>query len=423
MISPAQKNNMPRKLSRIGEFAVLLYSEDSVRGCHFRRKGHKFELKAHGIFPMDPQKGEQAFQQLKKKLNWGSDCIIILSGSIPGETLFFRTGMPELPLPATRQALTLELPRVMPGADPEDFLFEYVPAGKYENADEVQLNVYAFTRKGLDSLCSMISQTLRKVDYFVYPFLPLRVTDGALYLPEVEKEFFFASDQWVDAEKWSDSYYEGLEKDLSDVFELPNEPDFKIREYLSCLLISRFAASGDFVKRSAAIQILPSKLRPGRLRNQLRITALLLILLCGGMLWEYGGAFLRESRSFSAMKREKQSLDGRVRNIKRQLKASEKERKELQRLLQQRAGTQQVLEKLAALSSIFPQNVMVQSLRWTDSSVDLTLRSEAQDLNLPALIRQIPHWKISQMQERRRNNDAASTITLKLTPVTQEDPQ
>ena len=105
------------------------------------------------------------------------------------------------------------------------------------------------------------------------------------------------------------------------------------------------------------------------------------------------------------------------------MKASEKERKELQRLLQQKAGTLLVLEKLSSLSTILPPNVMVQSLRWTDSAVDLTLRSEAENLNLPALFREIPHWKISQMQERRRNNDAASTITLKLVPKTEEDPQ
>ena len=110
-----------------------------------------------------------------------------------------------------------------------------------------------------------------------------------------------------------------------------------------------------------------------------------------------------------------------MRKLKQQLKAGEKKRKELQRLLQQKAGTTQILEKLSSLSSVLPSNVMVQSLRWTDSAVDLTLRSEAENLNLPALFRNLPHWKISQMQERRRNNDAASTITLKLTPKTPED--
>ena len=413
------------KSSSLKEFAVLLYSRDTVRGCFFRKKGSSFALQSYGKHPLDPENPSEGFRQLKKTLGYSASTILVLSGAMPGENFFFRTVLPEMPVSATKQALTLELPRVMPGVNTEEeFLFEFVPAGRYgEEESEVRMNVLAFTGKGLDSLCSMISQSLRKVDYYVHPLLPLRLTDGPLYLPEAEEDFFFADGLFHDKEQWKDDFYRPWEESLSKLFILPEEPPFSIREYLGCLLVGRFAASGDFALRSKAIQILPSKLRPGRLRNQLRITAVLLILLCGGLLWEYGGEFLKESRSISALEREKRSLNTRVRKLKQQLKAGEKERKELQRLLQQKAGTTQILEKLAALSSVLPTNVMVQSLRWTDSAVDLTLRSEAENLNLPALFRSLPHWKITQMQERRRNNDAASTITLKLTPKTPEDPE
>lgn len=80
------------------------------------------------------------------------------------------------------------------------------------------------------------------------------------------------------------------------------------------------------------------------------------------------------------------------------------------------AGEPDVLPKLAALTSILPSNVMVSSLRWSESSVDLMLQSEADNLDLPSLFRRIPYWKIGQLQQRRMG-DTVTMITLKLVPA------
>lgn len=60
---------------------------------------------------------------------------------------------------------------------------------------------------------------------------------------------------------------------------------------------------------------------------------------------------------------------------------------------------------------------MVMNLRWTDSSVDLTMRSEAESLNVPEMLRPLKFWKMEQIQQRRRNNDVTSMIMLKLVPA------
>ena len=72
---------------------------------------------------------------------------------------------------------------------------------------------------------------------------------------------------------------------------------------------------------------------------------------------------------------------------------------------------------MADLSRILPQNVMVQNLRWSDSSLDMTLRSDAENLSLPNIIRPLNYWKIAQLQQRRRPNETSSTITIKLVPA------
>jgi len=80
------------------------------------------------------------------------------------------------------------------------------------------------------------------------------------------------------------------------------------------------------------------------------------------------------------------------------------------------AGESEALAKLAALTSILPSNVMVSSLRWSESSLDLMLQSEAENLDLPSLLRRLPYWKISQLQQRRMG-DTVTMITLKLIPA------
>ena len=80
-----------------------------------------------------------------------------------------------------------------------------------------------------------------------------------------------------------------------------------------------------------------------------------------------------------------------------------------------KAGEPDVIEKLAVLTELLPSNAMVSSLRWSESSVDLMIQSEAENLDLPALLRRVPYWKVGQLQQRRMG-DTVTMITLKLVP-------
>ena len=238
-----------------------------------------------------------------------------------------------------------------------------------------------------------------------------------MYLPELEPDFFFAEGQWHDRSRWNDEYYQEWTQKFGELFDLSGTPDFPVKDYLGCLLIARFAAASDFRTQQKGLDILPRAFRPGRLRSQLKIMSVLLILLAAGVCWEHGGKLIRESREMSRLERERNQLSQQIAQLKRKLKSGEKEQKELARVLNQKSGENDLIGKLADLSKILPQNVVVQNLRWSDSSVDLTLRSEAGNLDLPKLLRPLKYWKIGQLQERRRNNDTSSMIMLKLVPA------
>ena len=409
------------KFSSIHEFAVLDFSPSGIRGCWFKRKSGRFSLKSHASLTVHAENPAEDWKKLRRELGFGSDCIIFLTGNIGDDSVFYRTVTPDLPPKAMKDALSFELPGQLP-REVTDEEIQFIPAGRLPDGSECAVNVYAFKPSGLDKVTALISQSLKKADYLLYPLLSLKLDDPPCFLPEIEPDFFFADGQWHDRSSWDDSMYEPWEKQFRELFELPEPLNFPIRDYLGCLLIARLAASADFSVLQAGIRILPRKFRPGRLRNQLKIMAVLLGLLAFGLIWEHGGSLIRSSQEQSRLAAEKAHLETQIRKLRNKLKAGEKEQKELTRVLNQKPGDNNLVERIADLSRLFPSNVMVQSLRWSDSSVDLTLRSEAENLNLPQLLKPLTYWKVAQLQERRRNNDVTRNITLKLVPAGGDEP-
>ena len=404
------------KFSSIHEFAVLVFSPAEIKGCWFKRKPGRFVLKNALSRPVRAENPAEDWKKLRKELGFGSDCIIFLAGNIGDDGVFYRTTVPDLPPKAMRDALTFELPGQLP-REVTDEEIQFVPAGKIPGGNEYEVNAYAYTASGLDQAVSRISRSLKKADYLLYPLLALKRTDPPCFLPEVEGDFFFADGQWHDRARWDDSMYEPWEKQFRELFELPDRLRFSVRDYLGCLLVARFAASQEFSMQKAGIRILPRKIRPGRLRNQLKIMAVLLGLLAFGLIWEHGGNLIRSSQEQGRLEAERNQLEHQVRRLRNSLKTGEKEQKELTRVLNQKPEENRIVERIADLSGLLPGNVMVQSLRWSDNSVDLTLRSEAEDLNWHQLLKPLTYWKVAQLQERRRGNDVTRNITLKLVPA------
>ena len=409
------------KFSSIHEFAVLFFSPAGIKGCWFKMKQGRFLLKGHAEAAVHAENPAEDWKKIRKELGFGSDCIIFLAGNIGSDGVFYRTATPDLPPKPMKDALTFELPGQLP-REVTDEQIQFMPAGKLPNETECAVNVYAFKPSGLDKVTALISQSVKKADYLLYPLLGLKLDDPPCFLPEIEPDFFFADGQWHERSRWDDAMYEPWEKQFRELFELPGPSQFSVRRYLGCLLTARLAVSPDFTVRQAGIRVLPRKFRPGRLRTQLKITAVLLGLLAFGLIWEHGGNLIRSSQEQGRLVAERANLDQQVRRLRSKLKAGEKEQKELARVLNQKPGSNNIVERIADLSRLLPGNVMVQSLRWSDNSVDLTLRSEAENLNLHQLLKPLTYWKIAQLQERRRNNDVTRNITLKLVPSGEDEP-
>ena len=404
------------KFSTLKEFAILFFAQGCIRCCTFRRDSKGIRLKAFAVSKHDGTDPAKAWKQVLRETSYSRVCPLILAGALRNGT-FFRCMSVRLAPKAMRNALEFELPQRLL-QDTADFELEFLTLPEMEG-EAVPVNVYAFPSADKENLAAMLTQSIGKADYFVYPLLALQESDGPVFLPELESDFYFADGTWHPVADLPPEWFSFWEEEMRKRFQLPDHPEFRLSEWLGCLLCARLASVSDVKHTFAGLNILPKQLRPSRLRNQLRLTALLLVLLIANFSWGVAGKLSGNHREYTSLTATRNRLNTQVMASQRKLKTAEKELRELSRVISQSPGERDVIGKLARFSEVLPNNVMVTNLRWTDNSVDLTLRSEAESLNVPEMIRPLKFWKIEQIQQRRRNNETASTITLKL--VSAED--
>ena len=402
---------MGKTSCHIREFAVLAFDAASVRGCLFRRRGAQYAVESGIIEAIDANDPAEAWKRVLRQLGRGRDCPLYVSGALAGG-IFFRFPSIELSPRARREALGLELSQRIPVV-PEACRFQFF-AGEANAEGNVPVNVYAIPGASLEHPAAMLTQAGAKADEFLYPLLAVREGDPAADLPRLDPDFGFAEGEWrpvaanPDVEPWRMVFNAG--------FKFPEDGGFRIEDFFECLLVARLVTSPSFPQQERALALLPSELRQRRLRNQLRITALLALLLAANYLWSAGGAWFDNYRAYSRLAAERDRLVSENASFNRRIRTMEKEQRELIRAVGLAAGEPEVLAKLAALTSVLPANVMVSSLRWSETSLDLMLQSEAENLDLPALLRRLPYWKVGQLQQRRMG-DTVSMITLKLVPA------
>ena len=68
---------------------------------------------------------------------------------------------------------------------------------------------------------------------------------------------------------------------------------------------------------------------------------------------------------------------------------------------------------LANLSRNLPSDTLVSMLRFNETTLDLTIQSESENLNLPQQLKAMADWKIAQLNQRVINDNITMT-TLKL---------
>ena len=165
------------------------------------------------------------------------------------------------------------------------------------------------------------------------------------------------------------------------------------------------------------VNILPDYLRPARFRTQLRLMALLILLLLGVNIFRYAGDFMAKYNEHSKLTNQYNTLNTKSKDIKRKIKSAEKQLKEHQRTADMKVGSRECLGYLAYLSDKLSDEVLVTNFRWSEGSLDLNMQTMSPDLDLVAFFNRLPGFKVVSASQRNNQHSGLTTANIKLSTV------
>ena len=392
--------------------AVLGFDPECLRLARFVRRSRRWAMERLELFETACDSPGREWHAALAAAGRGSQ-LVLLTGEVPGG-VFFECPSAELASEAQRGVLELELPRRLLKV-PELPVMQFLP-GAPDAEGRVTVKAYVFGREGMAFLLDRLALAGGRADDFCFPLLALEPGDPPVRLAGSEPDFFFHAGAWrrISDENAAAVAQEAWRERCASLFDLPAEFPGGFAKWLPVMLAALPALRGEFRRHRSEIRVLPRECRPVRYRGQLILAAALAaaLLLVGG--WVRGGAFLARCSADRARAAEIRGLRSRTAAIRRELKRGAKERRETAKLLSQPQGERDVLDSFARISKILPRSVMVSSLRWNESGIELVMQSEDGNLDVQTLLRPLTEWKIGQLQQRRFGDRAVTTVTVKL---------
>lgn len=407
--------NLWQSISLGRDFTVIFAADHLVRGGRFVRHGKTWRMTVSASETVDPEHVDAAWREVMRKVGSADYCAV--TGRIDG-TLFFRFSSTELPYAAQRGAVEFELPRRVLRM-PSDAAVQFAADTDKTAEGTVGVNVAVIPRAGVEALVGKFEQAGCRIDEYIHPFLAVSAAMPEVMLPEIEPEFYFSGEKWnpMPDGKQASGIVERMKAELCGTFEFPPDVDFDAEGILPLLMAAKIIADGRVHRSPEAFRVLPERVRPVRFRQHIIVSVLLIVLLIAGSVWyffrTYGGD-IRESRALGA---ELRKLKKETAAMKSSLKRSARELKEMGRVVEMNPGKYDAVRELGLISEILPSNVMVSSMRWGESDIDMVLQCENDKLDVTALIQPLRRWRIAQLQQRQSGDSAVATINLKLAPM------
>ena len=157
-------------------------------------------------------------------------------------------------------------------------------------------------------------------------------------------------------------------------------------------------------------------MRPVRFRSHIITSVILVIALIASLVWRFTLTYGQSISEYRRITAETKRLKQRTTELKRSVKRNSKELKEMTRLVSMAVGEPDAVAEFALLSDTLPKDVLVSSIRWNETDIDVVMQCENSQLDLPALIMPLKYWKVGSLQQRQTGDSAVATINLKLIP-------
>ncbi|MBE6355485.1 MAG: hypothetical protein E7058_00050 [Lentisphaerae bacterium] len=395
-------------------FSVISGGSEYVRGGKFIRRGKMWKLA--GIFEekIDPAHPGNAWKKVAKSVGKAEFCAV--TGKI-SDASFFRFQSAEMSSASQRGAVDFELPRHVLQV-PEKYCTQFCPSGRIpDDPSGIIVNAAVFPEKSIREFASFLNDAGVQADEYVFPLLALDEENDTLYLPEIDPEFGYVRDSWMpmpnaECVKANVTVWENR---LRKRFILPRGENFVFADFLQLLLAASVVVSGKFRNEPEAFRVLPDNVRPVRFRGHLIMSGLLVLLLVVSLIWRFTLTYGGDITAYRKITSEIKQLKHKSSELKAANKRSSKELKEMNRLVSMTVGEAEAIAEFALISEKLPKDVLVSSIRWNETDIDVVMQSEDGNFDYDALFRPLKMWKVTQ-QQRQNPGSAVATITLKLTP-------
>lgn len=399
-------------------YQIVSFSPAAMRVCKFRKHGQKYRIVSWNTVPCE-EGGESAALRKALDENGGqiSGCMI-LTGAMESGTFFTCPGAP-LNVRAQRNALEFELPLHMLQV-PQDCVIQFMRNPAKAEGESDTLNVYAFDAVAINHMASFLTMAKVRADEFIYPLLAIKHDDPPVCLPEIETGFCWQQGQWVPYSGSAAEYNKQWQTVLENNFEFPVGKEFSVSDYLACLLVMRLIMTKGFASNEPSVRVMPPKLRPSRLRNQVIIMIFLLLVLGIGWGYRFGIEKYNQYQKYKALVNENKGITKKIANVRAELKKADKIRKDLEKNSSISAGDPMLLNKLYDLSLALPEDALVTQFRFNDGNCDLNIQT--QNRNDISQRLHFPYWKVNRINQRIVS-DTVVTYTISLLKQDQSEVQ
>lgn len=396
-------------------FTVISAEDKVIRGGKFQRKGKGFRLTLFTSENIDPENPSGAWKKVYRTLGKSEYCAV--TGRIPGAA-FFRFVSVDMDSRAQRGAVEFELNRQLLQL-PEKSSFQFSPSGKVDGeSDAIWVNTALFPENPLKKFAGSMRKAGVFADEFIHPFMALDSEADTIYLPEMDADFGYVKDSWMPMpeNEVCDKNLEFWCEHLGKLFGVPQQENFNAREYILLLLAAKVLLTGSLRESPESFRVLPDNVRPVRYRSHIITAVILLLALVGSLVWRFSLTYGESIREYRLITSETKRLKQRSTELKRSVKRNSKELKEMTRLVGMEVGEPDAVAEFALLSETLPKDVLVSSIRWNETDIDVVMQCENSQLDLPALIQPLKYWKVGSLQQRQTGDSAVATINLKLIP-------
>lgn len=404
-----------KKLHLGREFSVLYAGRECIYGGKFHRKNKTWKLASFAVEKIDEKNPAAAWKKVFRSVGKAEFCAV--TGNVDGNS-FFRFTSADMDSRAQRGAVEFELPRQLLKV-PEKPLVQFCVSGRpADDPGSVTVNAVVFPEDKMAEFIRNMNDAGVQVDEFIHPFMAVDDESAVLMLPEIEPDFIYAAQSWMpmpDAEEVQKNRQHWIGR-LAGIFDFSGKSGFDADEFLPLLLVAKVIVSGKLQSAPDAFRVLPDSSRLVRFRGHLTLTAILLVALVGTLIWRFYNTYGMDIREYRAVNAEIKSLKQKTSELKSSNKRSSKDLKEMSRIIAMEVGEADAVAEFALLSETLPLDVLVSSVRWNETDIDVSMQCENTQLDLPALIAPLKYWKVGSVQQSQHNDSPVATINLKLIP-------